>query len=86
MLNVFRKCLVGFVFIVGAGACLPTQQNVKTVKDAVKLAQDACVVIRDVAPDNKEAAEVCAREEELRPYIKLILGGRAHQADGGVAK
>lgn len=88
----FRMFVLGVLFggLLGVGVlgCQNMQQNIKTAKDAVKLAQDACVIIRDLAPDNKEAMEVCAKEEELRPYIKLILGGRvrAHvQDDAGVA-
>lgn len=74
----FLKGLTFGVLVSAIGiGCANMQQNIKTAKDAVKLAQDACVIIRDVAPSNKEAMEVCAREEELRPYIKLILGGRA---------
>lgn len=71
---------MGALFMLTLGACLPAQQQVKTVKDSVKLAEQACVILRDVAPDNKAAMEICATEEELRPFIKLILGGRAQAA------
>lgn len=71
-------CLLGA--LVGCGSM---QQNVKTVKATVKLAEDACVFIKEVAPDSKEGAEICAKEEELRPFIKLILGARAKASDAG---
>lgn len=68
-------------------SCASTQQAVNTAKDAVILAKDACVVIHDVAPNNEKGQEICAREEELQPFLKLILGGRAKAVsttDGGV--
>lgn len=67
----------GITLGLGVAGCANLQQDAKTAKDVVKLAEDACVVLRDVAPKNEQAIEVCAREEELRPYIKLILGARA---------
>lgn len=81
---VIRPLIAGFclgtVFGLAFVGCLPMQQQVKTVRDSVKLAEQACVILRDVAPDSKQAMEICAKEEELRPYIKLILGGRARAA------
>jgi 2-keto-4-pentenoate hydratase len=62
------------------------QQDIKTAKDTVTLADTACVLVRDVSPSGP-ANEVCAKEEELKPFINLILGGRKKPAaaDAGVA-
>jgi uncharacterized membrane protein required for colicin V production len=68
LVSVFSVCML---------ACSGNkQQDLKTAKDIVKLTEQACVVVEDVAPANHPANSVCAKEEELRPYINLILGAR----------
>jgi len=61
------------------------QQDAKTAKDAIILANDTCVVIHDVVPDGSPANDVCAKENELVPFINLILGSRKHAQVGGDA-
>lgn len=80
-----RNVVLSVVWVLACG-CMPVQKEVKTVHDVVQLAEDACVIIHDVAPDDPRGKEVCAKEEELKPYINLILAGRAHKtgSDAGV--
>lgn len=79
--------LAGALVTISQVACSGSrQQDAKTVKDIVHLADDTCVVIRDFARDGGPANEVCAKEEEIAPFINMILGSRKapHPAgDGG---
>lgn len=52
------------------------QQDAKSVKDVIHLADDTCVVIRDFAHDGGPANDVCAKEDEIAPFVHLILGAR----------
>jgi hypothetical protein len=73
--------------VIALAACSGNrQQDAKTAKDIVHLADDTCVVIRDFARDGGPANDVCAKEEEIAPFINMILGSRraaAARLDGG---
>lgn len=74
------------VMLLGTFGCSGAQQPTTIGKDIVKLADDGCVLLHDVDPaDAGTGQTICAKESELRPYIKLILGGRARPqvVDGG---
>lgn len=60
-----------------------TQHDTKTVHDAVILADDACTVIKDIAPDGGVVSSICAKEKELAPFINLIAAARV--SDAGLA-
>lgn len=83
VLGALSLCLLG----ISPTACSGNkQQDVKTAKDVVKLADSACVVIADVSPNGGPANEICAKEEELKPFINLILGARKKPDAGASAQ
>jgi hypothetical protein len=70
--------LIALLFLlVGCGAT--AKQDVKT---AVELADGACVLLRSTDPT---VAEICAKEEELAPIVKLLSARRAKAKLGAPA-
>ena len=76
---ILRSLATLTILTVGTG-CGALQQDAKAAHDIVVLADDACVLIRDVAPNDPKGKEICAKEEELRKLIPLIESGRAKKA------
>lgn len=52
------------------------QQTAKTVHDAVILADDACVVLRDVDPNGAKTEEICVKADEIRKLLPVFAAAR----------
>lgn len=77
-----KKALLGMtavMAIMGSLLVSCTKQQQEIVRDVVRIADKACVIIRHVGP-NGILQEICAYEEELSPLVPVILTGRARKA------
>lgn len=81
-----RKYIL-FAFISGlALGCATISQTKRVVHDSVVLAEDACVVLQDVDPQSQKTREICARSEELKKLIDLLLQARKRQVQDAAAE
>lgn len=72
---------------IASGCAALSPKDVQTGRDVLTLVDTSCVVLKEII-DSKVVNQVCATEQELLPFVKLILAGRARQgakADAGVA-
>lgn len=70
-------CATVLLAVVGSSqGCASLAQGKQVVHDSVILADDACVLLRDSAPDASTTEEICVRADEIKKLAPLFAAAR----------